>query len=227
MPLLGRAAVAMWWDMAPALRAEFEDWHSHEHFPERMGIPGFLRGSRWASATGDEGFFVIYELDAYETLTSPHYLARLNNPTPWSAKMMPHHRNMVRSQCRVIESFGGGVAGTMMTVRLSPAEEKGEALRAHLAAALLVLPLQPGLTGSHLLQTQTPAAAMTKEQRIRGGDAEADWIVLVTGYDATAVGEAVAKALGAPALAGAMRSPPIVAPYRLSYTLGKSDLRDG
>jgi hypothetical protein len=227
MPLLGRAAVAMWWDMAPAQRAEFEDWHSHEHFPERMGIPGFLRGSRWASATGGEGFFVIYELDAYETLTSPHYLARLNNPTPWSAKMMPHHRNMVRSQCRVLESFGGGVAGAMMTVRLSPADGRSEALRMHLAATLSALPLQPGLTGGHLLQTQTPDAAMTKEQQIRGGDAEADWIVLVTGYDATVTGEAVAKLLTAPALGGAMRSPPIVAPYRLSYTFAKSDLRDG
>ena len=62
----GTAAVAMWWDMAPALRSEFEDWHSHEHFPERMSIPGFRRGSRWASDDG-EGFFVLYELEDYET----------------------------------------------------------------------------------------------------------------------------------------------------------------
>ena len=48
MALLGKAAIAMWWDMAAHWRAEFEDWHSHEHFPERMGIPGFRRGSRWA-----------------------------------------------------------------------------------------------------------------------------------------------------------------------------------
>lgn len=226
MPLLGSAAVAMWWDMAPALRPEFEDWHSHEHFPERMGIPGFLRGSRFASAAGGEGFFVIYELDAYETLTSPHYLARLNNPTPWSAKMMPHHRNMVRSQCRVLESFGGGVAAAMMTVRLSPADGEAEMLRTHLAAALPALPLQPGLTGGHLLQTQTPAAAMTKEQQIRGGDAEADWIMLLTGYDAAAVAEAVAKALAALPVA-ALRSRPVVAPYRLSYTLAKTDLGQG
>lgn len=226
MPLLGRAAVAMWWDMAPAMRAQFEDWHSHEHFPERMGIPGFLRGSRWASAAGGEGFFVIYELDAYETLTSPHYLARLNNPTPWSAKIMPHHRNMVRSQCRVIESFGGGVASAMTTVRLSPADGKAEVLRTYLASTLPTLPLQPGLTGGHLLQTQTPVAAMTREQQIRGGDAEADWIVLVTGYDAAVVADAVAKVLAGPARA-IVRSPAVVAPYRLSYTLAKSDLRDG
>jgi hypothetical protein len=69
MPMLGEAAVAMWWNMVPSQRAEFEDWHSHEHFPERMGIPGFLRGSRWAKVDGGEGFFVIYELDCYEKLT--------------------------------------------------------------------------------------------------------------------------------------------------------------
>ena len=55
MPFLGSAAIAMWWDIAPAQRKEFEDWHSHEHFPERLSIPGFLRASRWAGA--NESFF--------------------------------------------------------------------------------------------------------------------------------------------------------------------------
>lgn len=225
MPLLGRAAVAMWWDMAPALRAEFEDWHSHEHFPERMGIPGFLRGSRFASATGSEGFFVMYELDAYATLTSLHYLARLNNPTPWSAKMMPHHRNMVRSQCRVIESFGGGVARFMMTLRLSPAEGRADALRAHLQAALPALPATPGVTAAHLLQTETPAAAATTEQRIRGGDREADGIVLVSGYDSVALQNMAAKTFAAAQLeeAGA-RSSRIMGFYELSFSMAQGDL---
>ena len=52
MGLLGQAALAMWWEVADEWRQEFEDWHTHEHFPERMGVPGFLRGSRWASADG-------------------------------------------------------------------------------------------------------------------------------------------------------------------------------
>src|SRR3954454_12645272 len=108
MPLLGNAAVAMWWNIEPTMRSEFADWHSHEHFPERMSIPGFHRGSRWASTTNPGGFFVLYELAAYETLTSSGYLTRLNNPTPWSTKMMPHHRDMVRSQARIVMSYGGG-----------------------------------------------------------------------------------------------------------------------
>ncbi|MFK4539319.1 hypothetical protein ABIA00_007502 [Bradyrhizobium ottawaense] len=120
MSLLGKAAVAMWWSVRPEQRSEFGDWHSHEHFPERMSIPGFRRGSRWTSTTDAEGFFVLYELEQYEVLTSSGYLDRLNAPTPWSAKMMPHHLGMVRSQCRVASSFGGGVATSLATIRLSP-----------------------------------------------------------------------------------------------------------
>ncbi|MGY8636113.1 hypothetical protein RAD15_26940 [Bradyrhizobium sp. 14AA] len=92
MSLLGKAAVAMWWSVRPEQRSAFGDWHSHEHFPERMGISGFRRGSRWTSTTDAEGFFVLYELEQYEALISKGYLDRLNAPTPWSTKMMPHHR---------------------------------------------------------------------------------------------------------------------------------------
>ena len=192
----------MWWDMAPAHRAEFEDWHSHEHFPERLGIPGFLRGSRWADAGGGPGFFVMYELAAYETLSSPHYLDRLNSPTPWSRKLMPHHSRMVRSQCRVLESFGGGLGHSMLTLRLSPAPGRGDALRSHLRELLATMPMRPGITGAHLLQTQTPDIPQTNEQKIRGGaDATADWIVLVGGYDEATLQALLAAELGAASLA--------------------------
>ena len=229
MPLLGTAAVAMWWDVTPADRAAFEDWHSHEHFPERLGIPGFRRGSRWASADGGEGFFVMYELERYETLTSTHYLERLNQPTPWSTKMMPLHRNMVRSQCRIAASHGLGVGGAMFTVRLSPEAGRADALRAELDAVLSGLPVVPGVIGAHLLETRTPDAPPTTEQRIRGGaDPTADWIVLVSGYDADAVRQVASGALGDAALVAAGARPgAISALYGLRYTLTAVDVRGG
>ena len=205
MSLLGKAALAMWWDMAPDQRAEFEDWHSHEHFTERMAIPGFRRGTRWASATGGEGIFQMYELDAYEVVQSPAYLERLNAPTPWSTKMMPHHRNMVRSQCRVLGSAGGAVARHALTIRLSPQAGSQEALQAALCDRLASLPQQPGCVGAHLLRHETPPIAQTREQKIRGGDRVADWVLVVMGYDldtlqglqATTFSEGALQALGA------------------------------
>ncbi len=173
----------MWWDMSPHMMAGFEDWHSHEHFPERLAVPGFLRGTRWTSAGGGEGVFQMYELESYGVLSSPGYVTRLNAPTPWSAKMMPEHRNMVRSQCHVLESRGGGVARQALTVRLSPVPRRDEALRVSFRALIDTLVMRPGLTGAHLLQHQTPPVAATTEQKIRGSaDQYADWVLVVTGY---------------------------------------------
>lgn len=225
MPLLGEAAVAMWWDMAAHHRTEFEDWHSHEHFPERLGIPGFLRATRWASATGGEGFFIMYELERYETLSSAAYFARLNAPTPWSVQMMPRHRNMVRSQCRVLETQGGGIAGAMLTVRLSPASGQADRLRANLHQRLRALPQRAGVTAAHLLQTQTPPTASTTEQQIRGGaDQVADWILLASGYDPQALLDLAANELSPAVLAGDGAQPEQASGlYRLAHTMTSRD----
>ena len=89
MSLLGKAALAMWWDVSAEARAELEHWHAHEHFPERLAIPGFLRASRWTAVDDGEGFFVMYELQDHAVLGSAAYTARLNAPSPWSTRMMP------------------------------------------------------------------------------------------------------------------------------------------
>ena len=173
----------MWWDIAPEMKAEFEDWHTHEHMPERLSIPGFLRGTRWIAESGEPCYFVSYEVASLETITAGAYLERLNNPTPWSRTMMPHHRNMVRSLCVLRASWGGGLPQTLATVRFAPP-----------AAALRTLPQRKGLTGAHLLESQPMAGAPpTVEQKIRGGDRSADWVLLVGGYDAEAVKKVVTE----------------------------------
>jgi hypothetical protein len=213
----GRAAVAMWYDVPPDARAEWEDWHTHEHMPERLGIPGFLRGSRWIAASGELSYFGFYETARLATITSGPYLERLNDPTPWSRRMMPHHHNMVRSLCRVCARFGGGLGQAVATIRFSPPRRGGRALVKRLVdQALPALPARRGLSSAALLQS-APAelTPQTAEQRIRGGDARADWAVVIGGYDV----EAVRSAAGELALPGA-----ITGLYRLAYSLTPRDL---
>lgn len=193
MALAGSAALAMWWDIAPQVRAEFEHWHAHEHVPERLAIPGFLRASRWRSAAGGDGMFVLYELADASVLHSPAYLARLNAPTPWSTSLMPHHRHMVRSQCRVLESCGGMTACGALTVRLAPRLGHEGDLHQGLRRLAESACSRPGLAGLHLLRHEAPNIETTAEQRLRGlADGAADWVVIASGYD-----RAVLAALGA------------------------------
>jgi hypothetical protein len=226
MVMLGRAAVAMWWDIPPELKAEFEDWHSHEHMPERLGIPGFLRGTRCIARSGEPSYFVLYEASNLAAITAGAYLERLNHPTPWSLKMMPHHRNMVRSLCRVRASFGGGLARAVATIRFSLSPRNGRPLLKWLSAeAMPNLPGRKGLTAAHLLESQ-PVTAMpqTSEQRIRGGDAAADRILLICGYDVEAV-QAAANELAAETLAAHGALPSATAEtYYSAYSLIPRDL---
>ena len=199
--MLGKAAVVIWCEVRPEARAEFEDWHSHEHMPERLAIPGFLRGSRWVGASGEASYFMLYELDEPGTLTGQAYLARLNDPTPWSRRMMPEHRNMARSLCVVRASFGGGLPHTLATIRF------------HASAQPRALLRPKSSTGVHLLESQPMAGAQTTEQRIRGNDRAAGWVGLLGGYDEDEI------AAAAHALAGQGT----VGVYRLSYSLAPGE----
>lgn len=193
--MLGSAAVTIWCDVAAEVREEFEEWHSREHMPERMAIPGFLRGTRWRSDPPGS-YFILYELDGPATLAGPAYLARLNDPTPWSRRMMPHHRNMVRSLCLVREGYGGGIAGAMATARL---------------AGKRALPRAKGITSAHLLEAQPMTGLpQTTEQKIRGGDGTIAWAMLVGGTSSEALGAAAGEGAGF---------------YRLSYSLTPQDCR--
>lgn len=227
MALLGSAALAMWWNVAPEVRAELEHWHAHEHFPERLSLPGFRRASRWTATDGGEGFFVMYELEDAAVLASPAYLARLNAPSPWSTRMMPLHRQMMRMQCQVRLSVGAVTARHALTIRCAPVDGDATALLRALAALAPALTQQPGLVGLHLLQHQASAIPVTTEQRIRGlADTAADWVIVVTGYDADALWQLAATTFdeaGLPALGLAPSATREL--HALAYSATPADMR--
>lgn len=180
--MLGRAAMLLFFDIVPEAIAGHDDWHTHEHLPERLSIPGFLRGTRWvALRSGQPRYFVIYEVRDVDVLTSAPYLERLNNPTPWTQKVMPSYRAMTRGFCAVTASAGLGLGNTALVARFKPAGDPS-----WLRELMPQLASRPGLGGCSLFESAA-APPMTREQRIRGADARVDWVLLATGYDAEAV----------------------------------------
>ena len=68
MPLLGSAAMLLSFDIVPDAAAEHDHWHTFEHLPERLSIPGFLRGTRWIALEGQPRYLVLYEVAQLATL---------------------------------------------------------------------------------------------------------------------------------------------------------------
>lgn len=222
MPLLGSAAMLLSFDVEADAIDEHDRWHTHEHLPERLAIPGFRRGTRWIATDGGPRYMVLYEVESLDTLASQAYLARLDNPTPWTTKMMPHYRGMNRGLCAVVGSFGFGQGGTAALMRFTPeASHSTPLIRWLLEEALRAVPQMPGLGSAHLLQgAQT--AAMTNEQRIRGADRGVDSALIVTGYDSNAVAACVNElCAGLPDRGAGELS---CATYRWSYSLTSAEV---
>lgn len=221
MALLGKAAMILSFDVAAEAIAEHDDWHSHEHFHERMSIPGFLRGSRWVarSGSGQPNYFVMYEVEDLDTLASPPYLERLNRPSPWTSKMMTQYRGMKRGFCRVICSYGFGLGQAGLLIRFSPAPDQEVALRDWLSHELLpTLPAQRGLVSAHLFETARQPG-LTVEQRIRGKDAAIDWVLLVSGYADSVVDALAGNALAAEELERHGATEIVAGIYQLAHSL--------
>lgn len=125
MALMGRGAVIIWNDIAPEGRDDFYDWHINEHIPERVGIPGFLRGRRYVAAdqTTSPSYLTLYETESEKVLSSEAYLARLNAPTEWTRRGTSHFRNTSRCLTTVIAAKGAGVGRFMATLRIPHGDE--------------------------------------------------------------------------------------------------------
>jgi hypothetical protein len=225
MPLLGKGVAAIWHDIDAAHEADYHHWHCHEHIPERVSIPGFLRGRRFAPVSGAPRFFHFYETESVETLTSAAYLERLNDPTPWTQRVVPNFRNNNRTLAQVAGSFGEGVGTAMLTIQCGPAPGKADALQASLLAAMPGWVQEEGVIGAHLLRGDQDASnVQTEEKAMRGrADDVADWVIMVEGLETSYLEKLRAGALSENTLTEAGAQTMNAGLYRLHFVLHRDD----
>lgn len=224
MPLLGSAAMLLAFDIVADAITEHDHWHTYEHLPERLGIPGFLRGTRWVAMRGQPRYLVLYEVADLGVLTSAAYRARLDNPTPWTSRMMPHYRGMRRGFCAVTGSTGFGAGRVARVWRFRPVPGSEAGLREWLVEDVLPrLPSQPGLCAAHFLESVL-APEMTNEQRLRGPDGGMDWALMVAGYRESALADLEAQGLATASLAAHGAEAPVEGQYVMDCSLTDAEV---
>lgn len=180
------AVLGMWSNIDADVDAEFNRWHSLEHIPERVGVPGFLSGRRYRAMSGRPRYLMTYEIESLATAVSPTYVARLNDPTEWTSRMTPHFRNFMRTAFRVTARHGSGYAGFAATLQLAPRPGQEDGLRRWLTrTALPQLMKHPGIVVAQLWEADAEASNVrTAERALRDGpDRLAAWVVLVEAID--------------------------------------------
>lgn len=150
------AFLALWNSISSAaLQPEYETWHTFEHVPERVGLPGFVEARRYRSIEGAPPlYFTCYWLHNIEALNTPRYREVFANPTPWSARMRTELRDFFRLPCVLRGGVGPSSASQLATLHL-----RGEldALAPALNAALATLYARAGVVSAQWGALQEPA----------------------------------------------------------------------
>lgn len=183
----GSGFLAIWSDVAPEQETDYLHWLTREHTSERMGVQGFVAVRVFrALLAGINRFLIIYELESPEALSGPSYLGRLNDPTPWSRRIMPILQNFARGGGRRHLSCGIGQGGFVAALPLATALQDDGLLEA-LAAT-------DRIAAVHLLITdQARTEIQTNEKKLREQDRSFAALLLIEGLDQAALQSALAK----------------------------------
>ncbi len=229
MGLKGSAFLAIWHDIAEGGHEAYIEWHTREHMPERLSIPGFRTGKRLhAPQAARHVFGTIYAADDVEVFRSPAYLERLNHPTRWTAEIAPSFQNFLRVACDRVASAGTGDGGSMATLRFDFAEAgSGAVLRQaaqDLVEALLAL---PGVACVHLgIARSEVSGVRTRETELRSAMAERgfDVVLLLEGASQAGIEAALPEAQRLAIATGALAAPRADV-YETAFSLTSEDMQ--
>ena len=174
--------IVIWNDIKEEMRDEFVQWHSIEHLPERVSIPGFISGQRWHGEDASPQYLTTYVTQNTGVLTSDAYIQRLNDPTPWTLKTVAAFRHTCRAAGEVIWEYGSkkGYGGHILAIQITELEDL-TILTEHLNS--LANNAMHGVTGllrARLVLTATKASQLpTAERAVRTGDQNEPHIVLL------------------------------------------------
>ena len=193
MPLHGKGMLAVFCEAKARDERDLNEWYNREHIDERIGLPGFHRGRRYVAVRGAPKYLATYECDTVEDLARPDYLARLADRTPWTqavtAKFTTFSRLTLRMQVDLTHGSGGAVAA----VRFTPDPRERKALVHWLTETALPKAIaRPGLVGASAGENdlEIAQAPLQSKSMDHPRPDEAEWLVLLEGSDAGAVGPA-------------------------------------
>lgn len=200
MALRGHGAVIIWNDITSEGRNDFYNWHVNEHIPERVSIPGFLRGRRYIAIDNKTApeFLTLYETESTAVLSGADYLGRLNVPTPWTKRATSHFRSTSRCLAQTIIAKGQGVGRFMATLRIEHTEDGVElcrSLKAH-ADRLSTTMVREEITGLAVCLSEVEISAVKTEESKGRSDILQPPIgaILIESVSETALRQAVTEA---------------------------------
>lgn len=176
-------------DALPEVQPELGAWHSDEHVPERLAIPGVRSARRYASIGDPHHYCAFYRAETADVFAAPAYQALFANQSEATLRVTAGIKG-TRFVGDIVREHGTGYGGLMRRFRISAEPAQDEAVVAWFDASLAALPGTPGFARVLLASPRRGLPNVT----------DPSWIALVEGYDAEALADLNPMIAGIPAI---------------------------
>ncbi|HKY85908.1 MAG TPA: hypothetical protein VJL90_04005 [Pseudorhodoplanes sp.] len=185
--MFAEGMLAIWSDVPSEAETDYLHWLTREHAVERLSTAGFVSVRLFRAMDLDiRRYFIVYDLESPSALSGEDYVGKLNNPTPWTQRVMPMVRNFVRGGGRVTAASGTGHGGFAAAIVLEDANA------AEATSLLPKLVKTDRICSARLLTVDRAGTSVaTREKSLRRDDQSFANLLVFDGLDAVAVRSAL------------------------------------
>lgn len=180
--------LAIWCDIANEDLADYRNWLTKEHIADRTFSPGFLGVRLFEALDDSRSHFILYATESIEVLRGPAYKAILDNPSPWTKRIMPRFGPFDRALGEQVLKVGNGFGSHVVVwrVRLKQASIDIAHVKKELSAAATL----DGVASIRLFELDRSTTDGESQEKTMRQGVEGDFHYMLC---VEAVGEAAAR----------------------------------
>jgi hypothetical protein len=168
--------LAIWCEIGADDLADYRAWITREHIADRTFLPGWLGARFCTDVKNERAHFFLYATQDKSVFSAAPYLKVLNNPSPWTNRIMPKFGPFDRALGEQLFKLGNGYGAYMMVARIKDASPLDLAqAKAELGKFMDV----PEVVSVRLMQLDRSATDIKSQEKTMRKGAEGDFHYLL------------------------------------------------
>lgn len=110
--------LAIWCEIGVEDLGDYRAWITKEHIADRTFLPGWNGARFCVDVTNERAHFFLYATENKDVFSAQPYLNILNNPSPWTNRIMPKFGPFDRALGEQLFKLGNGFGSYMMVSRI-------------------------------------------------------------------------------------------------------------
>lgn len=181
--------LAIWCEIGAEDLTDYRAWITKEHIADRTFLPGW-NGARFCiDVTNERAHFFLYATQSKDVFSAEPYLNVLNNPSPWTNRIMPKFGPFDRALGEQLFKLGNGFGAYMMVSRIKDPSSINLAAIQEKLATLMELPDVVSVRLMKLDRSATDIKSQEKTMR-KGAEGDFHYLLIVEAISETGATQA-------------------------------------